>query len=306
MGGWWLKLADQPIRAVQLLAGDPVQVAAWLSSERVHFYAAHTGAFYESRRVTVPVPVDVREGRWQRFVDFMRAPNGARLPVYDVDHTQIHTSYDGRLRLYALQDAGLMLDVDRRLIALALAGEANVISLGLDREFGSIAALTDDGRLHIYQQQVYVGAFGIENEWADELPFGVFLPDSAGVVVLVGETQIQIWDMAGRALHRLAAPAPIGAAACSPDGERIVTGDRDQAVIRVYNGQLVPLRQGSAPDVLDRAVPVQLLAALPPNSARLDALAVMDDDLLVFALDGTLCQTSLREFDRLPQPRTLL
>ena len=51
MVGWWLNLADHPLRAVQLLDGEPVQVAAWLSDDRVHFYAVQTGALFESREI---------------------------------------------------------------------------------------------------------------------------------------------------------------------------------------------------------------------------------------------------------------
>lgn len=306
MAGWWLKLADHPIRAVQLLDGDTVQVAAWLSEERVHFYAAHTGALYESRVVKLPLSVDFGEEQWQTFLELLRAPNRAFLPTFDADRTRIYTSYDGRLRLYALQDIGLMLDMDRHQIVLGLNGTAELIALGMDREFGSLAVLTDDGRLHIFQQQVYVGAVGIENEWADELPFGLFLPDSAGAIVLVGETQIQVMDMAGQMLYRYRPPAAIGRAACSPDGERIVTGDRDQAILRVYDAALIPLRQHNALDLLARATPVQLLSTFPSEDARLDALAVSDDDTLIFALHGTLCQVYLGELNELPQPRILL
>jgi hypothetical protein len=306
MAGWWLNLSDHPLQAVQLLDGDPAQVAAWLSEKRVHFYAAHTGTLYESRDIKIPEIIDTREDNWRTFLDDLNAPNQSFLPAFNTDFLQIHTSHDGRLRLYALHHTNLILDMNRRQIALGLNGAAEIVALGMDREFGSLAALTDDGRLHIFQQQVYVGAFGIENEWADELPFSVFLPDSAGVVVLVGETRIQVWDMAGQVLHRRQAPAPIGVAACSPDGERIITGDREQAMIRVYNATLTPLRQHSAPDVLARATPVQLFGSPPPDDARLDALAVLNDDTLVFALHGTLCQTSLDELRELPQPRPLL
>ena len=306
MVGWWLNLADHPVRVVQLLDGDPVQVAAWLSDDHVHFYAAQTGALYESRAVKLPVLVDVHEESWHTFLDLLRAPNHAFLPSFDTDHTQVYTSYDGRLRLYALPSEGLMLDVDRRQIALGFNSGAEVVALGMDRDFGSLAALTDDGQLHIFQQQVYVGAFGIENDWADELPFGVFLPDSAGVIVLVGETQIQVWDMAGQVLHRYHAPAAMRVATCSPDGERIVTGDRDQAIIRVYDAALIPLRQHSASDLLAQAAPVQLFGSPPSEDACLDSLAVLNDDTLVFALHGALCQTHLSALNELPQPRALL
>ncbi|MBN1565098.1 MAG: hypothetical protein JXA10_14735 [Anaerolineae bacterium] len=304
--GWWLNLADRPIQAVQLLEGDPVQIAVWLSDKRVHFYAAQTGALYESRDITVPATMDLREQSWQTFLERLNAPNRAFIPLFNTNELQIHTSYDGRLRLYARNNSQLILDLNQRHIALKLHGAAELIALGMDRDFGSLAALTDDGYLHIFQQQVYVGAFGIENEWADELPFKVLLPDSAGVIVLVGETRIQVWDMAGQVLHRYQAPAPLGTATCSPDGERIITGDRDQAMIRVYDAPLTPLRQHSASDLLAQTTPIQLLSASPPADASLGALAVLNDDTLVFALHGALCQTSLNALNELPQPRSLL
>lgn len=299
---WRLHLADHPIYAVHLLAGKPAQLAAWLSSDHVHFYAVDNGGFYESRQITLPTHTDLRDERWLTFLDSLRAPNHAYLPAFNGSHTEVFTSYDGRLRLYHLRGLNFILDADSHHLLLPFEGDIDAVkSVGFDRDFGTIAINDDKAKLYVFQQQIRVAEFQIE----DGLPRKMLLPDAAGLIYLVADNQILSLDMAGTILYRLDTLAAIGTAACSPDGELIVTGDRDRSVIHVYDAELKALRQHDAVDLLYQATPLQLFTSLPPNGHGLDAVSIANDGTLVFALMGTICLTNVRMLNELPQPRVL-
>lgn len=295
---WHLRLSEGPLPAVQLVNGDPPLVAVWLTPDSVYFYAEEDGVYYGGLDLSNP-PDDLRSETWRDYLEGLRAANGAYLASVNLEHTFVLTSNDGRLHVYQRDYHQLILDVDGEQTVLEQNSDAGLISIGLDRELGTIGALSDDNHLKIYQQQFYLGAYPLEST-AKKL----FVPDESGTVVLIGEQKIQIADTAGQIQQSAEASGPIGAAACAPDGSRIVSAEQD--VLKVYNARLQLLRQGSALDLLERSIALELL---PENNVFLpsspEAIAVSNTGKLAFALGGFLCCTSIDQLSRLPQPRKL-
>ncbi|MBN1201157.1 MAG: hypothetical protein JXJ20_04810 [Anaerolineae bacterium] len=302
--GWRLHLSDQPIQAVQLLGGDPRQIAVWPSAHEVCFYAESNGALYTCLRVSPPIASSFNSETWRAFVETLRAPNGVYLPVVDTGSLVIHTSKDGRLRLYQGYDGRLTLDMDGHQTRLEHRTDTPLAAVALDRELGTIGALGTDGVLHIYQQHMAIGAYPVAEDGDLTAPV-LLLPDVADQIVVADAARIQALDLNGQLQHTLPASSTVGAVACSPDGSWIIAADRDTGMIRLYDAQLTLLRQRAARDLLAEAEPVQLFAALPAPGMAPGALDVADDGTLLFSLGGMLCLTHVNELTKLPRPRAL-
>ena len=300
--GWWLDIADDPPYAVQWLEGDPELIAVWGTLHEVRFYAQTNGAEYG--RLAVTPSVTPNDMGWREFLDTLRAPNGAYLPVVEAANLVIYTSHDGRLRVYQEGDKSLILDLDGHLAVLDRSGHAAFVTVGLDRELGTLGAVDADKRLHIYQQHVYVGAFPVKMH-GDPSDWNVLLPDWSDTVLVATIGNVQRFDMAGQLVGSLELPAAIRSAAVSPDGRWIVTADRDQPVLRVYESELHLICQENAWTLWSDTPQVQLLAAAPFMDAQPGSLAVGRDGTLVFSLGGGLCVTHMDRLTPIPQPRTL-
>jgi hypothetical protein len=297
--GWRLDLSDDPLAAVQVLDGNPVQIGAAADPHTMQFYAAATGAHYGTLHTDTQLQPE--DSAWQSFLETLRAPNGAYLPVADTGQYRVYSTYDGRLHLCWRRGGSLLVDMDGQRTTLPRNGDAPVVAAGLDREFGMVAVLDDAGRLHIYQQSVYVGAFAL-----DPRPHGhpaVMLPDAAGLVLVADANWLQVVGAGGDLQRKLALPAAFGRATCSPDGSQIVISDH--TTLHVYTAELTLVRQGALLEVLERAQPVQLLGGLPLPDVPPEVIAVGNDGTLVFAVTGVLCVSHVDTLPALPQPRPL-
>ncbi len=303
MPDWWLGVCDHPVHAVQLVGGDPPLVAVWLTSQSVQFYDVRSGALYDSWRIVPPVDTGRESETWRLFLETLRAPNGAYLPIVDTGQMVIHTSLDGRVRLYHHSDHGLTLAIDGDQFRLK-DDRIPVLAAGLDRELATVGALGADNRLYLFQQHVFVGAYDIDARLDGTAPV-VLLPDAAGTVVVAAAGTVLLCDTAGQVTEHLTVPFAGRAVSCSPDGSLIALVDREQDMIRVYNGDLRLTHQHAALDVLDQAASLQLLVEYPAADAVPEALAIADDGTLVFAVDGALCRTHISALTPLPQPRAL-
>jgi hypothetical protein len=299
---WWLDLADDPPYAVQLIEGDPDLIAVWGTPQEVRFYAQTNGAEYG--RLAVNSPATLNGTAWREFLDTLRAPNGACLPVVEAANLVIHTSHDGRFRVYQEGGKSLVLDLDGHRVVLDRSGEATFVTVGLDRELGTLAAVDADKLLHIYQQHVYVGAFPLTIQ-GDPHDWIVLLPDWSDTVIVATSGSIQRFELAGQLAGLLELPAEICSAAISPDGRWIVTADRHQPVLRVYDSGFHLICQENAWTLWSDTPQVQLLAAAPFMDARPGSLAAGRDGTLVFSLGGGLCVTHIDRLTPVPQPRTL-
>jgi hypothetical protein len=301
---WYLHLSSHPLNAVRLLDGDPAQVAVWTSWQHIHFYTQHNGIFWGSLHVFPPAEADFQSEGWRSFVETLRAPNGAYLPVVDTGQTVVYTANDGRLRLYRGLDHRLALDMDGQVVILDRDGAAPIVALGFDRELGTVGALDADRILHIYQQHVYVGAYFLTEDLNTDTAV-VLLPEASGIILVADTHSIGVLDMAGQAQHTATLPFMLGTVACSPDGSQIVVSDAASDMLHVYDAHLNLARQGDAFSLVRQTTQLQLLATLPSPGTPSQALDITDEGTLALALDGILCLTHVAELPFLPQPRTL-
>lgn len=303
---WRLHLTNLAIRQVDILAGKTSLLAVWTGRERVAFFDLETGAPAGESSWRAPVGETRQSARWQEFVAGLTAPGGAYLPVVRAGGTTIHTTEDGRMRLYVLNDGALFLETDGKEVPLDTGGAA-LVALGLDRFLGLIAALDEQYRLAIYQQHIRVGLFDTGLETADEAQPAVVVSHGGSAIFATNGQTVVLLDSGGRVRKRLTAHYPVGRMACSPNGKLFVTSDVDTGVIRAYNGaDFTPTHQRHAIDLLQDATQIQLIADLPPVSAGVGALAVDNQGALAFALSGVVCVTHLDQLAALPRPQPLL
>lgn len=304
---WQLDLTDSPIHALQIIEGEPRQLAAWLSATCVQFFAVENGAYYGELNLEPPgSSFDLRSNAWQQFTGTLHTPHGAYLPSVTVADVTLLTSYDGRLRLYCDAQSQLILESDGQPGKLPRQDDLSVlIAVALDRDMGTVATLSAAGKLHLYQQQVYIGQFALEHGIEAEA-CALFAPDAGGEVIVVGDMSVQIVDLSGEVRFRIVIPTPIQQAACTPTGNLLVLGERTSTLLHIYDSTLNLLFQGRASRLLEQAPSVQLLPRNSEHSLPLEALAIDDDGVLAFALGGVICCSHVDSLPALPASTRLL
>jgi hypothetical protein len=302
--GWRLDLSDQAVRAVELVEGEPPQLAVWTPSHEVRFYDIQDGTVLDALDVFWPNATNFGSEAWRAFLERLRAPNGMYLPVVDVGGVTVHTSNDGRLRLYEDSEHRLMLDVDGQRTILQHPGEAAAVAVALDRELGTLGVLAQDGLFHLYQQHVHMGTMPVALD-LDEKPT-VFVPDMASIVWLVDRHHVLGVDNAGQVAHHLdLAEAGIRAAACSADGLHIAITDQS-GMIRLYDAQLRLQRQQDVHSLLEATRPLQP-RSLPTDSGWVaDSISISNAGHLAFVAGGILCVTAWDQMRLVPQARRLI
>ncbi len=303
---WWLHLSTQPISAVQLIGGEPPQVAVWDSRRNVHFFEQRSGTPSGERQFEgQPPPDDLSDGLWREFVAALQAPNGSYLPTVILGRMTLYQSRDGRMRLYHFPDS-LILEVDGRHIALDREQDGRFLVAGLDRALGLIGAVNDAGLLYVFQQHVRVGTFDLGLVLGVDARLSLLAPDATGSLLVSDGERVVLVDSGGHVQHQLVTHYAAGPLAVSPDGQVVALADIDDNVIRIYDGTLSPTHQKHAIDLVLEARQVQLMASLPGRRVALAAVDVSTDGTLAFALGGVVCITSVHALDVLPQPRPLL
>ncbi len=302
---WRLHLTNQAIQRVDILPGQPSVVAAWVGRERVLYFDLESGNPAGEAAYRAPAGEPRQSARWQEFVTGLVAPNGAPLPFVRAGGAAIHTTEDGRMRLYHI-GADLFLETEGKEIRLE-TGEVAFIAVGLDRFLGLVAALDDNYRLTIYQQHIRVGIFepGLQaGEYAQPV---VAVANGGGAIFVSDGRQVALLDSGGRVRRRLNAHYFIGRLACSPNGRLIATSDAETGVIRVYSGvDFTPTHQRHALDLLQEATQIQLIEDIPPGAAGVAALSVHNSGDLAFAVGGMICATHVKQMTALPRPQALL
>jgi hypothetical protein len=155
--------------------------------------------------------------------------------------------------------------------------------------------------LHLYQQNVRIGAFDIGLQLQNDLQPNLAIARGSAALYTSDGQQLVMTDVNGEVLMRIDPHHLLGEIACSPDGRWVATSDLETGVIRVYDGAtLLPLYQRFAIDLLANATQLQLLADMPPAQVAASALTIGDDGALAFALSGVICVTEVEALDRLP------
>lgn len=305
---WRVHLANQAIQDIHFLSGKENALAVWMRRDYVAFYDIESGAPLGEMKLPPP-PIAIRRSDiWQDYIAMMMGPLGrAYLPVVRTGMMTIHTSEDGKLRLYQLGDSELFLEADGREVQLEVRNADRFLALEFDRALGFIAALDEEGKLHVYQQNARIGAFEIGLRLQPDLRPLLCLAQGGGAVYATDGRMIVKTDMAGKVLARLNIHYEVGRLACSPGGGMVVTSDLESGVIRLYSGDdLSPTHQRHAIDLTIRARQVQLLAELPPTTTAISALSAHNRGVIAFAMSGVVCLTSAAEMNELPRPQLLL
>jgi hypothetical protein len=306
MTAWWLHLSNQAVQRVDILAGKPPLLAAWIGREHVIFFDLETGIPAGETSTKISAGESRQSAKWLEYVGRLTAPNGATLPVVRAGGTTIHSTEDGRMRLYDVDGEELFLETDGKEVKLE-TGDAHFVAVSLDRFLGLVAALDEQYRLALYQQHIRVGLFDTGLMADDEAQPGVAASNGGSAIFVSNGQEMALMDSGGRVRKRLSVHYPIGRIACSPNGKLLITTDAESGVIRAYSGaDFTPTHQRYAMDLLEDAAQIQLIADLPPASASVGALAVDNQGVLAFAISGVVCVTAVEKMIALPRPQPLL
>lgn len=301
---WRVHLTNTAIQNLDILPGKTPLLAAWTQRDRATYFELESGVEVGEHQHKA---VSRQSDKWSEFIASLIAPNGAYLPLVRTAAMTIYTTDDGRMRLYHTAVDELFLEMDGKEVTLELNAKASLIALGLDRFMGTIAALDEKGKLHLYQQHIRVGSFDMKLKFdEDSLPSLAIANGGTGIFVSDGR-DIVLTDTGGRVKKRQPVHYLIRRLACSPNGQLLATSDAETGVIRVYSGEdLTPIHQRHAIDLLQDAAQLQLIADLPPFSAAPGALAIDDKGHLTFTISGVVCVTGLKRLDAIPRPQPLL
>lgn len=305
---WRIHLTNQAIRELHTLSGKPYLLAVWIQGNRVEFYDMETGALYGQRQIDMPPDDDYLSEAWQTYLaGLVDIKERSYLPIVATPRATIYTTDDGNLHLFRESYNTLKLMTDGKLTLLDTAHVESFISLDLDRALGAVVALDTQGRLSIYQQDIFVGDFDIGLTVDELVGATVVVSNGGGTIFATDGKQIVMTDISGDVLHRLPVHYNIRQIACSSGGGMVVTSDNEAGLIRVYSGSdLTATHQRFAVDLIAEAQQVQLMADLPPLSVAISALTAGSRGAIGFAMSGVICMTHVNQLTKLPRPQTLL
>lgn len=304
---WRLHLTNQAIQSIDILEGSPVLLAAWSRRDRVAYYDLESGTASGEKSLPVIAITDRQSPQWQSYLAELTAPNGAFFPVVRTARMTIYQTDDGRMHVYQEGAAELYLSSEGKEIRLDVDGAETFVAFALDRFLGLSAALAEDGKLHVYQQHIRVGAFDLGLTPESGLPTSIVISRGGGSIFVSDGRRIALTDTSGKVRKHIETHYDIGKMACSPNGQTLLTSDTESGVLRAYQGaDLLLTRQRFAVDLIASATQVQLLADPPPTSVALSDLKVDNRGTVVFAMSGVICVTAVSELSELPRPQKLL
>jgi len=302
---WRVHLTNQAIRQLHILPSKQPTLAAWTQRNRVQFYDIESGHLLEER--TLPAaPTEPRQSQaWQAYVGSLSRVEGSQyLPHVRTRQADIYTTDDGKLRLYRQSDGRVFMETDGAEEELEEAQD--FITLDLDRALGTVVGLDEACKLHIYQQNLYIGAFDIGLEVDPDLRAAVVISRGTNNVYATDGQRLVAVDTNGTVQKTLQTHYYIGRVAASSGGSMVITSDMDSGVLRVYHGNgLVLTHQRFAIDLVAEASQIQLMADLPPVSTAISAIAAHTRGTLAFAMSGVVCVTDVSHMDEIPRPKAL-
>jgi len=299
---WQLHLTASTIRHVHLVNGTPDQVAVSDTRQRIQFYDRVSGAHYDDLNINPDLlDTDVPEERRLGLED-LKAPNGVYLPFVEFNSSHLYVSEDGKLRIIHDHDAGITLEIGMEIFLLDMVGGKTVKLVALDRTLGAIAALNEDNLLHIFQQQNLSAKIPLED--SDVLQ--IFIKMGGSELIIIEPNKLRLLNSVGKLIREKDVHYIIGPCALSPDGQYLLVADAEHQVLRLYNRDLIPIRQQHAIDLVTRANQLQLFADAPADAAPLVSMSIDNAGNLAFAMAGVVCISHIEDMTELPQPRLLL
>jgi len=303
---WRLHLSNQAIHHINILPGKPALLAAWTHRTRVFYYDLESGAQMGERALKDGKFENRQDEKWREFIASLTAPNKAFLPIVRTPQAEIFTSEDGRTRLYYMGQTDLSLEINDKETRLETGKATSFVAIGMDRFLGLVAALDEKASLHLYQQHVPVGIFETGLCLEDDVRPQIAVSHGGSSIFASDSQHIVSIDPNGKVLKRLETHYMIGRLDCSPNGQHVITTDRETNVIRIYNGaDLTPTHQRHAVDLMAEADQLQLMADFPPANVALNALTINNKGILAFALAGVVCASDLSYMDVLPHPQKI-
>lgn len=300
---WRLHLSNRSISRIDILPGEPPLLGVWARADRVTCYDLSSGAQMSDQVVGVPPTYDRTLLEWQNYVESLRAPNSAPLPVVRTPQVAIYTTHTGKRRVYHQADGTFHANggISEPEQTLKMPPEADTVAMA--HGTGAIYALSPDGALLGADGGRYsVGLVG----GAGYTP-GLAVSDDGTTIYATDGRRLVSATPEGKPRLRLELPAPISLMTCSPDGRYVLTSDTDTGVLRVYDGErLRQSHQRFAIDLIAGARQLQLMADLPPVTASVSAIAISNEGYLALTMYGVICLTSLEQMTRLPQARPVV
>jgi hypothetical protein len=303
---WRVHLTDNSIHRLDIFPGQPNMLCAWVSGTYAVFYDLETGA--ETGRIEIEPPAtglaDRTTDQWKLFLDQLCSPNGSILPVVRLNRLTIHSTQDGRQRLYD-DGHGLSIQVNGSESPLQTP-DSNLTSVGMDRVTGITAALDEDNQLYIYQRQipVWVVDIGLHPE-ANVLPELVVSDRAAAIFASDGMQLVRV-NGGGRLEKARPMTYFINELATSPDGRLCATADSEAGIVRIYEGEdLAFTHQKFAVDLYAAAEPIQLMEDTVTPRIAVSAMAITNEGVLAFAMEGIITVTHLDIMQQMPRPHSL-
>jgi hypothetical protein len=305
---WRIHLSNQAIPAMHILSGKPSAIAVRTRRDKVQVFALETGMLLSEISLS-RIPDSPRSSEiWQNFLaKLVGADKHFYLPYLRLGKLELFSTDDGKLRIYYQQDEQLFIETDGEEEELRIIGGERFLAMDLDGALGVFVGLDERLRLHIYQQNIRVGAFDVGLKAEEDMRAAVCISRGADVIFASDGRRLVAVDTGGNRKKKIETHYQIGRLACSPAGGMVLTSDTEAGVLRAYKGEnLVLTHQRFAIDLLESANELQLLGDLPPLASSVTAIAAHAKGILAFAMGGVICVTDVSEMDEVPRPKPLL
>ena len=303
-----IHLSNQAIQQLHILPGKQAQLVVWTKRDRAQFYDLDDGTLLNELALPL-APDEARNSEaWQAFLAQTKGIGSPYyLPVVRTQLVDILSTDDGAQRIYHQRDEQLFIETDGAEEKLALVDGEGLISMDLDGALGTFVGLDENLKLHIYQQNIRIGAFDIGLKPDADLRANVTVSRGGSAIFATDGRRLVYVDTGGTVFKTLETHYYIGQMASSPTGGMVITSDMESGVLRAYKGNnLVLTHQKFAIDLVADANQVQLMADLPPMGTAISAIVAYNKGIFGFAMSGVICVTDVRQMDEVPRPKTLL
>ena len=303
-----IHLSNQAIQNLHILPGSNPQLVVWTRRDKAQVYALDDGILLNELSLGSAPDTERTSEAWLTFISQTKAPDSPYyLPYVQTSTSDIWSTDDGAMRVYHQRDGRIFMETDGVEEELAIVGGEQFISMDLDGALGTFVALDENLKLHIYQQNIRIGAFDIGLTQDDDLRPAVTISRGGSAIYATDGRRIVYVDSAGVIQKTLETHYYVGQLSASPSGAMVITSDMESGVLRVYKGdKLVLTHQKFAIDLVADANQVQLLADLPPTGTAISTITAYSKGILSFAMSGIVCVTDVKHMDEVPRPKTLL
>lgn len=299
---WRVHLSDDLILQLHILSGKPDVLCAWVSWQEVVFFDLNTGALLARHQIALPAVDDHDSDIWQAFLKTLNAPNGVRLPLVRLSSVVIHSTHEGQ----QFYEDGHGLTYANGTEEMPLSGGSSpFVSVALDRVGGYIAALDDKGQLWLYHRHTFIGQFDIGLSTEEHILPDVVISDNANAIFASDGYRLVRVNREGKVVKTETMMYFIGQLTCSPDGRYCATSDSETGIIRVYSDEALRFsHQKFAVDLYADARPVQLLASMPTPRLAVAVMALTNNGVLAFAMEGMMTVSHLNKMQKIPSSVT--